>query len=67
MLRITQQDNATGAKRYYASADYYSEGQEIIGLWGGKGARQLGLDGRGGQGGVQRLCDNLDPAQQASS
>src|SRR5260370_22796 len=35
MLRITQQDSAKDAKRYYASADYLSEGQEIIRAWGG--------------------------------
>ena len=45
MIRITQQDNANGAKRYYATADYYSEGQEIVGAWGGKGAERLGLAG----------------------
>src|SRR5208337_1176419 len=61
MLRITQQDSAKDAKRYYASADYYSEGQEIIGLWGGKGARQLGLEGVVGKEAFERLCDNLDP------
>lgn len=45
MLRITQQDSAKDAKRYYASADYYSQGQGIVGLWGGEGAHRLGLDG----------------------
>jgi conjugative relaxase-like TrwC/TraI family protein len=62
MLRITQQDSAQGAKRYYASADYYSEGQESIGLWGGKGAKLLGLDGTVDKLAFERLCDNLDPA-----
>jgi conjugative relaxase-like TrwC/TraI family protein len=62
MLRITQQDSAQGAKRYYASADYYSEGQEIIGSWGGKGARLLGLDGAVDQRSFDRLCDNVDPS-----
>src|SRR5438552_4435616 len=61
MLRITQQDSAKAASRYYASADYYSEGQEIIGLWGGEGARLLGLDGVVDQLAFERLCDNLDP------
>jgi len=61
MLRITQQDSAKDAKRYYASADYYSEGQEIIGLWGGQGARQLGLGGVVDKEAFERLCDNLDP------
>src|SRR3984885_11265434 len=61
MLRISQQDSAQGAKRYYASADYYSEGQEIVGLWGGEGARLLGLEGVVDKDSFERLCDNLDP------
>jgi conjugative relaxase-like TrwC/TraI family protein len=61
MLRITQQDSAKDAKRYYASADYYSEGQEIVGSWGGEGARRLGLEGTVDKRSFDRLCDNLDP------
>src|SRR5216684_8915296 len=61
MLRITQQDSAAGAKRYYASADYYSEGQEIVGSWGGEAARLLGLQGVVDKESFDRLCDNLDP------
>src|SRR5713226_6348977 len=61
MIRITQQDSAKDAKRYYASADYYSEGQEIIGSWGGQGAHLLGLDGVVDKDAFERLCDNLDP------
>jgi len=60
MLRITQQDSAKDAKRYYASADYYSE--EIVGLWGGEGARRLGLEGLVDKESFERLCDNRDPA-----
>ena len=45
MIRITQQDSAKSAKSYYATADYYSEGQELVGSWGGKAASQLGLEG----------------------
>ncbi len=61
MIRITQQDSASGAKRYYATADYYSEGQEIVGSWGGKGAARLGLFGTVDKFSFERLCDNLDP------
>src|SRR5207302_6464708 len=61
MLRITQQDSAKDAKRYYASADYLSEGQEIIGSWGGEGARRLGLEGIVDKEAFEQLCDNLDP------
>src|SRR5258708_6236378 len=61
MIRITQQDSAGAAKTYYATADYYSEGQEIVGSWGGKGASQLGLEGTVDKFSFERLCDNLDP------
>lgn len=61
MIRITQQDSASSAKRYYATADYYSEGQELVGSWGGKAASQLGLTGMVDKFSFERLCDNLDP------
>jgi conjugative relaxase-like TrwC/TraI family protein len=61
MIRITQQDSAKDAKRYYATADYYSEGQELVGSWGGKGAARLGLEGMVDKFSFERLCDNLDP------
>src|SRR6266480_3469251 len=61
MIRITQQDSAKDAKRYYAAADYYSEGQEIVGSWAGKGASRLGLAGTVDKLSFERLCDNLDP------
>src|ERR1700724_976304 len=61
MIRVTQQNSGAAAKTYYATADYYSEGQEIIGSWGGKGASRLGLEGTVDQFSFERLCDNLDP------
>jgi conjugative relaxase-like TrwC/TraI family protein len=61
MIRISQQDSAGAAKKYYSTADYYSEGQEIVGLWGGIAASKLGLSGTVDQASFDRLCDNLDP------
>ena len=61
MIRISQQESAAGAKRYYATADYYSEGQELVGVWGGKAADRLGLSGTVDKFSFERLCDNLDP------
>ena len=61
MIRITQQNSGAAAKSYYATADYYSEGQEIVGSWGGKGASRLGLQGTVDKASFERLCDNLHP------
>src|SRR5579883_784645 len=61
MIRISQQDCANSAKRYYATADYYSEGQELVGSWGGHGATRLGLSGTVDRVSFERLCYNLHP------
>ncbi len=61
MLRVTQHQSPATAKRYYATADYYGEGQELVGRWGGEAARLLGLSGTVGRDEFDRLCDNLHP------
>ena len=48
MLRIIQNSTAAGAKSYYSTADYYTEGQELVGIWRGKGTAMLGLEGEHG-------------------
>ena len=61
MLRIHTVTSAAAAKNYYQTSDYYSEGQETIGYWGGKLAPLLGLEGQVRQQELERLCDNLHP------
>ena len=61
MLRIIQNNSAAGAKGYYTTADYYTEGQELQGHWRGEGAALLGLDGVVSKEDWDSLCDNLHP------
>src|SRR5579863_4982342 len=61
MIRISQQDSAQAASSYYSTADYLTEGQEIIGRWGGKGALRLGLSGTVDKPSFERLCNNRHP------
>lgn len=61
MLRITQNSHAAGAKSYYSTADYYSEGQELVGQFRGEGARLLGLSGEVDKARWDALCDNRHP------
>jgi conjugative relaxase-like TrwC/TraI family protein len=61
VLNITPQYDAAGAKSYFAKSDYYSEGQEIVGQWGGKGAVLLGLFGQVDKAVFESLCDNRNP------
>ena len=61
MLNITAQRSAAGAKSYFSKSDYYSEGQELVGRWGGRGATLLGLFGEVGKPAFEALCDNRHP------
>ncbi|MBX3357333.1 MAG: relaxase domain-containing protein [Phycisphaeraceae bacterium] len=61
MLRIVQNTSVGGAKSYYSTADYYTEGQELTGTWRGLGAERLGLSGAIQKSDWDALCDNLDP------
>jgi conjugative relaxase-like TrwC/TraI family protein len=66
MLRITESKNAEAAKQYFGKglvrSDYYIDGQEIPGVWGGKAAGRLGLTGQVDQASYFALVDNLHPA-----
>lgn len=62
MLRIIQNSSSASARTYYTAADYYVEGyQELPGIWHGKGAARLGLDGMVAKEAWSDLCDNRDP------
>lgn len=64
MLNVTAQRSSEAAKSYFAKSDYYSEGQELVGNWGGKGSVLLGLFGEVDKTAFENLCDNLDPRTQ---
>src|ERR1035437_10998607 len=58
MLTIHEVTSATDAKSYYAASDYYSQGQETVGEWGGKLAETLGLSGKVTKEAFDRMVDN---------
>ena len=62
MLRIHTATSAAAVKSYFAASDYYTEGQEVIGNWGGDLADRLGLSGRVDKASFDLLCDNINPA-----
>ena len=63
MLRINTFTSAEGAVDYFnesLAGDYFSEDEVTIGIWGGKGAERLGLDGQVGRKEFQALVNNRD-------
>jgi conjugative relaxase-like TrwC/TraI family protein len=65
MLAIKAQYRLPNAKKYFEEhlcvGDYYSEGKQVLGLWCGQGAEQLGLLGVTRRDEFLRLCENLHP------
>jgi conjugative relaxase-like TrwC/TraI family protein len=62
MLRMNQNNSVAGAKNYFRTSDYYTEGQEREGIWRGNGAARLGLSGPIAKEAWEALCDNRNPA-----
>ena len=62
MLRVVPARSAAQAKSYYSHSDYYTEDQELAGVWRGKAADRLGLAGTVGKRDFDALCDNRHPA-----
>jgi conjugative relaxase-like TrwC/TraI family protein len=65
MLRITQSESPEAARKYFGQSlrrgDYYLEGQEIAGNWGGKAAKMLGLDGPVKEKTFGKMIENIRP------
>jgi len=66
MLNVIAQRSSEAAKSYFAKSDYYSEGQELVGQWGGKGAVLAGLFGQVDKRAFDSLCDNINPISHES-
>lgn len=66
MFRVVQNQSVAAAKSYYttglAREDYYTEGREAEGVWGGIGAGLLGLVGVVAGEAFGALCENVNPA-----
>jgi len=66
VLRVYQSSSAGQAKDYFSKelsqGDYYTDGQEIAGRWGGKAAKMLGLSGTVEQEAFNSLVDNIHPS-----
>ncbi|MGC3992048.1 MAG: MobF family relaxase [Chthoniobacteraceae bacterium] len=65
MLRVVAHNSAAAAQAYYTEGlkreDYYSQGQEIIGQWYGRGADRLGLVGDVTSKSFQAVVDGRHP------
>lgn len=65
MLRIVPNKHGRGAKSYFTDGlsreDYYTGNERVVGLWMGKAAEHLGLNGPVTRETFARLCDNRHP------
>ncbi len=62
MLRFHVHKNSAALKSYLTnsleSGEYFVNEQELPGVWGGQGARLLGLSGNVKQHDIARRCEN---------
>lgn len=63
VLRVIVQADGAAARSYYrgSGGEYYAEGQEHAGEWGGRGAERLGLSGRVEPAAFDALTANRHP------
>ena len=66
MIRMIQSTSASHAKSYFsqalAQADYFIDGQELVGTFEGELAKRLGLEGKAtSKEDFYALCDNINP------
>jgi conjugative relaxase-like TrwC/TraI family protein len=64
VLRVIVQGNAAAAQSYYkggSGSEYYAEGQEHAGEWGGLAAERLALEGGVEKAAFDALCENKEP------
>ncbi len=66
MVRINPFNSTGGIIDYFTSEysreGYYTDGEEMTGVWGGVGAWKLGLKGEVGKEAFQAFCENMNPA-----
>jgi conjugative relaxase-like TrwC/TraI family protein len=62
MLTIHTCTSAAAVKAYYQSADYFVDGRQSPGEWGGNAAQQLGLNGKVQWEQFAAMAENRDPA-----
>src|ERR1035438_9320968 len=62
MLTIRAMSNGKGySSRHLEPSDYYAEGERVAGVWRGRGAKLLGLDGPVKTEDFEALRQGLDP------
>lgn len=61
MLNVSRAMSASAVKTYFQAGDYYIDGYNPPGVWGGNLAERLGLSGQVEKLQFDRMCDGLHP------